>query len=96
MRYGKNKGCDFLNKKCINSWKKNSKFGNEFFNYIKNKVNNYDSACSSGRQSRGYNYFYSMGTIPKEYDYFNKTFYGGRPVADYCPVRINDFTYSTK
>ena len=82
MRYGKNKGCDFLNSKCVNNGKINQKFTNEFFN-IKN---NGFPACSSGRQSRAYQNILIYDSIPKEYIYFENQKYGGRSGADYCPV----------
>ncbi len=52
MQFGKNKGCDFLNLKCVNNGKVNPKFKNEFFDNIYNL--NYDPSCSSGRLSRTY------------------------------------------
>ena len=50
MRFGKNKGCDFLNKDCLNN-NKETYFKNEFFG--KSDINN--PSCSSGRLSRTYN-----------------------------------------
>ena len=90
MQYGKNKGCEFLNSKCIN----NNKviFKNEFFNNI---FNHYlDPGCSSGRQSRAYHSLYNYedyGGIPEEYQYFSDNNLGGRGSADYCPVSEENY-----
>ena len=46
MRFGKNKGCNFLYEDCLLI----SQFKNEFFNFGDTRF-----GCSSGRQSRGYN-----------------------------------------
>ncbi len=46
MKYGKNKGCEFLNSKCVNDNKINVSFTNEFFEM--NDLNNFVSSCSSG------------------------------------------------
>ena len=55
MRFGKHKGCEFLEEKCIdsNTHKTNEKFENEFFDSIISD-RNIDASCSSGRQSRTY------------------------------------------
>ena len=88
MQYGKNKGCDFLNSKCVNNGKVNPKFKNEFFDNIRN--NNIDPGCSSGRQSRVYHHLVNFESIPNNYQYFNSSEQGGRPTADYCPVFMED------
>ena len=84
MQYGKNKECDFLNKKCVNNSKFNPKFKNEFFDNI--HYLNYDPSCSSGHQSRTYHGIYSFNTIPTEYQYYSNPTSGGRSSVDYCPV----------
>jgi len=48
MRYGKNKGCEFIKEKCINNSELNPAFENEFFNSIYYDMSN-DPSCSSGR-----------------------------------------------
>ena len=35
MKYGKNKGCDFINSKCVNNGNINSKYENEYFDGYK-------------------------------------------------------------
>ena len=83
MQYGKNKGCDFLNLKCVNEGKVNPKFKNEFFDYN----SNYNPAgCTSGRQSRAYHFIYPYENIMPQFQYYNNKAYGGRASADYCPV----------
>ena len=92
MQYGKNKGCDFLNKKCIDNRKANPKFKNEYFDKVKNAV--FDPACSSGRQSRAYRYLNYHISIPEQFQYFNSSNWGGRKFADYCPVSMESIIES--
>ena len=91
MRFGKHKGCSFLKERCINpsTHKMNEKFENEFFDSISEGYN-IESSCSSGRQSRTYNYFYEieLEQIPEEYRYYTETNKGGYQPADFCPVPI--------
>ena len=84
MQFGKNKGCEFLNQKCIINGKINEKFGNEFYDL----TNGIEAGCSSGRQSRAYRFTVSYGVqLPKPFQYFKDATYGGPiPAADYCPV----------
>ena len=84
MQFGKNKGCEFLNSKCIENGNTNQKFKNEFFDSIYGK--NIDPSCSSGRQSRTYHFFNIFASIPVQYQYFSNKRYGGRASSDYCPV----------
>ena len=92
MRYGKNKGCDFVFNKCVINGEINSKFKNEFFNSINNDITYMDTSCSSGRQSRTYNYLvkYQKNSIPEKYQYFSDPETGGWSAADYCPVSLVD------
>ena len=48
MRYGKNKGCEFLNETCIYNYTMNPFFGNEFFESLSSDYYT-DPSCSSGR-----------------------------------------------
>ena len=87
MKFGKNKGCEFVNLKCVNDGKVNPKFKNEFFDnkYITNYNGN--PSCTSGRLSRVYQYLeVSFDPIPEEYKYFDNYVYGVRENAEYCPV----------
>ena len=89
MRFGKNKGCKFLEENCLdNNFK--TIFVNEFFD-----LDNANSpSCSSGRQSRAYSYPEQYDSI-KDYNYSynfildeNKNSYysGAVYTADYCFV----------
>ena len=93
MRYGKNKGCEFVYDKCVNqtTYEINPKFENEFFDELYTK-NNYDPSCTSGRLSRMYNiWWYYKKDIPEEYQYYNGNIYmGGWSAADFCPVPTPD------
>ena len=98
MRFGKNKGCDFLYEKCVNSNTHKTSFNNEFFDEYYNKRKT--PSCSSGRQSRNYKVFYQYSAdIPNEFRYFGNSKKGGSSsYADYCPIMdsinaemINDY-----
>ena len=94
MKYGKNKGCEFLNTKCVVNGKVNPKFKNEFFDkntkYSIDKIP-FDPGCSSGRLSRTYHIIYPYPEpIPKHFQYYGNEYFGGiRVMADYCPVSVN-------
>ena len=78
MRFGKNKGCEFINNIC------SAKFKNEF---CENKENFYDkyATCSSGRQSRTY-CSYENNFYHENLDYF-KAYQGKGPKeVDYCII----------
>ena len=93
MRFGKHKGCEFLEKKCIGDSDSDGnkiKFENEFY-----YPNNYDNSdidkisekpsCSSGRLSKTI-YKLNEYTTSIEYQYFSDQKLGGLPSANYCPV----------
>jgi len=84
MQFGKNKGCEFLNSKCVENGSVNPKFKNEFFDTIYG--NYFDPSCSSGRQSRTYHMLNRFTSIPVQYQYFTNERNGGRASSDYCPV----------
>ena len=92
MRFGKNKGCEFVFDKCVDqtTHEINPKFENEFFDEI---YSNYfiDASCSSGRLSRTYNAWLNYTEIPDEYQYNKIKNFGGWYSADYCPVPMNNF-----
>ena len=74
MRYGKNKGCEFLENKCVDTstHKIDEKYENEFYDTIIG-ANSIESSCSSGRQSRTYKAWYLSNSIPSQYQYFENT-----------------------
>jgi len=96
MRFGKNKGCEFLNDRCINEDNEGTyiskKFENEFY-YPKNFVTTYiEPSCSSGRLSRTVHKLISYNndpdSLPDDYIYYFTSYQslGGIPSTDYCPI----------
>ena len=87
MRYGKNKGCDFLENKCVDTTthKIDENNENEFYDTIIG-ANSIESSCSSGRQSRTYKIWYTSNSIPSEFQYFENNEITGFEPADFCPV----------
>ena len=79
MRFGKNKGCNFLNNDCANKATLKSNFKSEFCDFDEGN----QPTCSSGRQSRTYCKSY-IGLNEKNYKRFGAWF--GRINADNCPV----------
>ena len=96
MQYGKNKGCNFLNSKCLNNGE--TIFKNEFFGQNLYYISGIDPSCSSGRQSRAYHfisdYTDSGIVIPPEYQYFSNENFGGRASTDFCPVSQENYEES--
>ncbi|MCF0117185.1 MAG: hypothetical protein HUJ61_03940, partial [Bacilli bacterium] len=87
MRFGKNQGCDFLNKDCFSE-----KPDDEFtlipsFRY-EFCEKNLQITCSSGRQSRAYCSSYPYSSMPSNYHRDRSPFLitHGREDADYCFV----------
>ena len=86
MRFGKNKGCQFLETLCINTNYK-TEFDNEFFNYD----NNGYPSCSAGRQSRTYSilniYYMKDMNYQNNFVYHHENYYyysGSIYTTDYC------------
>ena len=79
MRFGKNQGCNFLNKDCYNF--KAEELRNEFFSLF----DAFQPSCSSGRQSRTY---FTLKNSESFYlsQYNRNTKYVGKISADYCWV----------
>ena len=97
MKFGKNKGCDFINKDCINIQENQviSRFPNDFCS-----LNTY-ATCSAGRQSRGYCYTLSAVGDAESKGYRRTGWdnnYGIKNV-EFCPASIDttldskDFSY---
>ena len=85
MKFGKNKGCDFLKKDCA-EYKNDMlipKFKNEFCH------SNSFGTCSNGRLSKGYCFYqYSDGILDiNKYDRDNWLIYGLN-IAEFCPVSL--------
>ena len=94
MRFGKNKGKDFLDKKCAND---GVEFKNEFYYPTipsgSDLLSVSDPSCTSGRQSKtiykfnSYKYSSEASTIPSDYQYYPEDdSIGGFISANYCPV----------
>lgn len=79
FRFGKNKGCDFVQKKCINDGK--SSFPNDFC------LVGGASMCFASRTSKGLcDLGQKSATIPQAYRYFSDAQTGGSFYVDFCPV----------
>ena len=89
MRYGKNKGCEFVRGQCVDktTHKINPLFYNEFYDTI-SMEKMMEPSCSAGRQSRTYSAFYKYYDIPEVFQYFGDNSTGGYSPADYCPVPL--------
>ena len=96
FKFGKNKGCDFIDKKCIESGKPISE--DDFC------ITPYEPKCSNARNMKLSCYIRDYSkydvNIPTNYQYFENKNLGGFGPADYCPVALemsaeNDyFNYS--
>ena len=83
FKFGKNKGCDFLNKKCIE--KNELLFEDEFC------ISPRKPMCYSSRTVKGSCVIYEYrSSLPSAYRYFSNPTYGGFQPADYCPVAYAD------
>ena len=104
MRFGKHKGCDFLEKKCIGDLDSNGnkiKFENEFYyplNYDTSNIgkDSIKPSCSSGRLSKTIYKLKNYEGDPIIDDiipYFSEAdTYGGSPYTEYCPISYFDTT----
>ena len=85
MKFGKNKGCDFLKKDCAEyiNYMLIPKFNNEFCN------SNSFGTCSNGRQSKGYCFITESDTEidTNRYGRNNWIIYGLN-MAEFCPVSL--------
>ena len=80
FKFGKNKGCEFLNQKCIINGQALSE---EFC------VTPDQPMCSRSRTVKGHCGIYDYNgimTIPSNYQYFSNPNYGGFSPANFCPV----------
>ena len=84
MKFGKNKGCDFLNQDCAEQkdGKVIAKFNNEFCN------SDSFGTCSIGRQSRGYCFQESTYSLAESKGYSRNdwTLNYGKENVEFCPV----------
>ncbi|MCQ2816657.1 MAG: hypothetical protein MJ252_05245 [archaeon] len=83
FRYGKNKGCEFLNNKCVENG--NTDFSNEFC------IIQDSPRCFSGRTSKGYCFMQQYKTLQDPYKYFGSdNNFAGPSYADYCPITYSN------
>ena len=85
MKFGRNKGCDFLEKDCAESKGNtvNSKFLNEFCS------SDSFGTCSIGRQSRGYCFSSGSGSEARKRGYIRNGWSTyGKDSVEFCPVSI--------
>ena len=86
MRFGKNKGCNFLKNNCGSENKLT--YANEFFlpeNIPSNYLSSPEQSCSSGRLSKTIHKIYHYDPIPSLYEYL-KNAYAGPSWTNYCPI----------
>lgn len=82
FRYGKNKGCDFVTKKCIIN--QESKFPNDFCIVTDAPL------CFASKLAKGVCELDRKSSIPSAYRYFSDSTLGGLLYADFCPVAKYD------
>ena len=84
FKFGKNKGCEFFNEKCII---KGKPLTEEFCSTPS------ISMCTQSKTVKGkcaiYDYTRSGIKIPKEYQYFDNENYGGFSPVNFCPVPVS-------
>ena len=106
MRYGKNKGCEFLNEDCVSEYKVNTistgvitSFRNEFCSsiYMVNLDDLFET-CSSGRQSIGFCFNdYSYRSVFQNYQEYRRDGYtytgigfSNTKLVEFCPITNSD------
>ena len=77
FKYGKNKGCSFLNNKCIVN---GNPISEEFC------VTALQPMCTQSRTAKGFCAIYQYNSVPSQYQYFTNPTYGGFLPVNYCPV----------
>ena len=82
MRFGKNKGCDFIQNKCLDSYY-NTQFDNEFFDFNER----YSPSCSAGRQSRTYSIM-NIYNYVIDYNYRENFIYVGQEGIVFIFVKL--------
>ena len=96
MRFGKNKGCQFLNSHCIFY---DSNYMN-YYTYFNDEYFAFDMAwfpsCTTGRQSRAYNLLMDYPDVEEQFRYLvpyvpdTQKYKGGLLYSsDYCPVNFH-------
>ena len=87
FKFGKKKGCEFFNKKCITN---NQSISEEFC------IHTREPMCTQSRTVKGncgiFRYNEESITIPSEYQYFSQPNIGGFMPANFCPVAFANTT----
>lgn len=82
FKFGKNKGCNFFNKKCIENGE--LPFQDEFCMYTGTPM------CTQSKTFKSecivYDYSIYNFTLPEQYQYFENPNHGGVFYADFCPI----------
>ena len=87
FKFGKNKGCNFFDKDCIEN-------GKILFDEFCSTFN--ETACTQSKTSKGicnlFDYsIYGDGYVPDYFSYFDNPNYGGYYTTDFCPVYDESF-----
>ena len=97
MKFGKNKGCDFLNKKCGEDLGENIiTFANEFYVPVNifSLPSEFEPSCSSGRLSKTVHKLYFENEEPQGAEYYINELTGKNSI-NYCPISEYDTQSST-
>ena len=78
FRFGKGRGCSFIQNKCVTNGKSN--FPNEFC------VSQQGPRCTNSHLFYGVCYLKEYSSLPSKYQYFSISTLGGFEAADYCPI----------
>jgi hypothetical protein len=84
FKFGKNKGCDFFDKKCIEN-------GKATFDEFCDKANEPKCSISKTLKSSCFITEYKS-RIPLYYQYFSSPYLGGFWTAEYCPVPLKIYS----
>ena len=83
FRFGKQKGCSFLNSQCVNN--NQTTFSNE---YPITQGQAY--TCFAGRTAKGIaDLISNPNPLPTWFQYYSDPTYGGFELADFCPVTVD-------
>ena len=87
MRFGKNKGCNFINEDCGANLDDKITFANEFYlpSNLDELPNPFEPSCSSSRLSKTVHVIYEAESEPSGAQYYI-TGYTGPEKTNYCPI----------
>ena len=88
FRFGKNKGCTFLEEDCVKNNGEETSFPNDFCTEAEAEAETF--FCGSSHLNRGDCYIVEYDEkIESQYKHFSNEYLGGFSAADYCPVSYN-------